>query len=331
MGYVPEWARGNHAKKTVEEKPGIVSKPIFHSENQQHSQGKQTPFTRHYADGSEGGVDSNEDALKQEGLRLSANEGRGGLGGFIDRITAGNIDDPKSEAYNKYGAGRAKREQNLGSGASTPKPKFNEISSGAGSEPSAKAFPTDAAGDDSESRQRRANMGEPAKSQMYTAQPGEGVASQVKPVTSAPRSVAKQPAPAKMASQELPLKDNDAAAARRGSQSFQLQSDTEMLARRQEGVGYKGAPSKPEAPKPSSTQVTERAGRGMYSRDMTDAEKADAAKPKYKPNTENTFLTKERQDAADKSMGKAYGSMGDGLRNFFKSSGGSGGRGRGNS
>lgn len=53
-----------------------------------------------YADG--GMID--EAALKAEGLRSSAGE----KVGLLERIRMGNIDQPGSEAYNRFGAGRAK-------------------------------------------------------------------------------------------------------------------------------------------------------------------------------------------------------------------------------
>ena len=56
-----------------------------------------------YADGGE------VEALKQEGLAASANDQPVSL---WKRLTQGNIDDPKSEAYSAYGAGRGQAERN---------------------------------------------------------------------------------------------------------------------------------------------------------------------------------------------------------------------------
>jgi hypothetical protein len=60
-----------------------------------------------FADGTDGEVDVEQ--LKQEGLAASAKDAPVG---FWKRLTQGNIDDPKSEAYQEYGAGRGQRERN---------------------------------------------------------------------------------------------------------------------------------------------------------------------------------------------------------------------------
>ena len=57
-------------------------------------------MVRGYADGGE--VD--ESALKAEGMKQSAGESVG----FFKRLSMGNIDQEGSEAYNQFGAGRAK-------------------------------------------------------------------------------------------------------------------------------------------------------------------------------------------------------------------------------
>lgn len=59
---------------------------------------------RHFADGGE--VDA-EAADKAEGLRLSKDE----KVGLWERLKAGNIDEKGSEAYNRWGAGRAQAER----------------------------------------------------------------------------------------------------------------------------------------------------------------------------------------------------------------------------
>lgn len=53
------------------------------------------------------GGDVSEARDKEEGLKASANE----KVGFFERLRMGNIDDPKSEAYNRFGAGRAKADR----------------------------------------------------------------------------------------------------------------------------------------------------------------------------------------------------------------------------
>lgn len=53
-----------------------------------------------FADGGE----VSEEALKAEGMKASEGE----KVGFFERLKMGNIDDPESEAYRRFGAGRAK-------------------------------------------------------------------------------------------------------------------------------------------------------------------------------------------------------------------------------
>jgi hypothetical protein len=62
---------------------------------------------KRYDDGGEvmGSMDSKEAADKQRGLELSNKEGPVG---FFERIRMGNIDDPSSEAYKRFGAGRGR-------------------------------------------------------------------------------------------------------------------------------------------------------------------------------------------------------------------------------
>ena len=58
--------------------------------------------------GTEYSIDPEEAALKAQGRKLSKGQtsGMGGLG----RLLQGNIDNPESEAYAKYGAGKPKAE-----------------------------------------------------------------------------------------------------------------------------------------------------------------------------------------------------------------------------
>lgn len=102
-GKVPEWARQDMRKSAGYGcKPGIkqMGSP-FHGAK---------PQVRHYADGSEGGVKADDEAtLKSEGLKAS----EGDKVGFFERLRMGNIDDPNSEAYRRFGAGRGKTERDF--------------------------------------------------------------------------------------------------------------------------------------------------------------------------------------------------------------------------
>jgi len=53
----------------------------------------------------EGGGEVEESAAKQRGLDISNKEKPVG---FFERIRMGNIDDPSSEAYKRFGAGRGR-------------------------------------------------------------------------------------------------------------------------------------------------------------------------------------------------------------------------------
>lgn len=105
-GKVPEWARQDMRKSAGYGcTPGVkqMGNP-FHGAKQ----------VRHYADGSEGGVKADDEAtLKQEGLDISNKEAEGrstweNMKAGFGRLFEGNIDDPNSKAYQKYGAGRGK-------------------------------------------------------------------------------------------------------------------------------------------------------------------------------------------------------------------------------
>ena len=63
-----------------------------------------------------------ETELKQRGLELSKDD----KVGFLERVKMGNIDDPSSEAYRRFGAGRAKMDIE----AKTPVPKMGSDYSG---------------------------------------------------------------------------------------------------------------------------------------------------------------------------------------------------------
>jgi hypothetical protein len=114
----PEWMNQSFAKsapKTQSKQINGVKDcgPLFHKQK-----------VAHYADGSEGGVFENignffkntfsgeaqarrdEEATK-EAITTANNKGSGDTG-FFDRIKAGNIDDSRSEAYYRWGAGKDK-------------------------------------------------------------------------------------------------------------------------------------------------------------------------------------------------------------------------------
>lgn len=63
-----------------------------------------------------------EEDYKKEGLASS----KGEKVGFLERLRMGNIDDPKSEAYYKFGAGRAKMAEE----SKTPVPEMSSDYSG---------------------------------------------------------------------------------------------------------------------------------------------------------------------------------------------------------
>lgn len=85
----PDWLRAN-MKKSGSTNAGPKTQPNIRDTG--------SPFhkVKGYADGGE------VEAMKQEGLKASAGE----KVGFFERLRAGNIDDPNSEAYRRFGAGR---------------------------------------------------------------------------------------------------------------------------------------------------------------------------------------------------------------------------------
>lgn len=103
-GTVPDWVRQSMRKGAADTCDYGVKEngSLFHS----------TPTTRdstrnavRMADG--GSVSEAE--MKQRGLESSKDE----KVGFLDRLRMGNIDDPNSEAYKRFGAGRAKMDAEL--------------------------------------------------------------------------------------------------------------------------------------------------------------------------------------------------------------------------
>lgn len=116
MGYSPDWQKQNYAKGSstpkITQKGNIVRNELFHN----------APSRLGLADGG----DVTEEQLKKEGLAASNTERearRQDMSGFdrvVDgfkslgrRFTEGNIDDPNSEAYMKYGAGRGRMERGM--------------------------------------------------------------------------------------------------------------------------------------------------------------------------------------------------------------------------
>lgn len=115
MGYSPDWQKQNYAKGNstpkITQKGNIVRNELFHN----------APSRLGLADG--GDV---TEQLKREGLEASNREreaeraNMSGLEKFVDgfkrlgtRLKEGNIDQPGSAAYNKYGAGRGMMERDM--------------------------------------------------------------------------------------------------------------------------------------------------------------------------------------------------------------------------
>ena len=127
-GYVPEWLRASHKKSGASKiEHGKREMPNFHSGQGQHpltQEMKSDPHTSaaYFANGGivrmADGRDPTEAELKQMGLDASNAEREGagrpgiveGFKNLIGRFKEGNIDDPNSLAYERYGAGRGRRE-----------------------------------------------------------------------------------------------------------------------------------------------------------------------------------------------------------------------------
>jgi hypothetical protein len=108
------WQNQNMKKSGTVAGPSSMNSKItgnsFHCGNAKVSK----PTVRNYADG---GMVESEAADKATGLKASAGESVG----FFERLRMGNIDDPKSEAYNRFGAGRAKADRDMESEAAAMK------------------------------------------------------------------------------------------------------------------------------------------------------------------------------------------------------------------
>lgn len=119
-GYVPDWLRDSHKKSgTSKVEHGKKELPGFHSNQKDHPLTQDARSAPHTSAAylADGGMPS-EEKLKEMGLEASNREreagGRPGIvEGFknlIGRFKEGNIDDPNSLAYERYGAGRGRRE-----------------------------------------------------------------------------------------------------------------------------------------------------------------------------------------------------------------------------
>jgi hypothetical protein len=116
MGYSPDWQKQNYSKGNstprITQKGNIVRNELFHN----------APSRLGLADGG----DVTEEQLKKEGLAASNTEREArrqemsgfdrvvdGFKAFGRRMKEGSIDDPNSEAYMKYGAGRGRMERGM--------------------------------------------------------------------------------------------------------------------------------------------------------------------------------------------------------------------------
>lgn len=108
------WQSQNMKKSGVVAGPSSMNSKItgnsFHSGSAKIAK----PTVRNYADG---GMVESEASDKAAGLNASAGEDVG----FFKRLTMGNIDDPTSEAYARFGAGRAKADRDMESEAAAMK------------------------------------------------------------------------------------------------------------------------------------------------------------------------------------------------------------------
>jgi hypothetical protein len=109
MGFVPDWNRQN-MKKTGASGPTTTPSrkdcgPLFHSAPAPQSKSMAKPLR--LADGD------TEESYKARGLEASKDE----KVGFFERMRMGNIDQPGSEAYNRFGAGRGRMDSEAASEA----------------------------------------------------------------------------------------------------------------------------------------------------------------------------------------------------------------------
>ena len=298
MGYIPDWQRQSAAKNQPQAqtksptKFGVVSKPIFHAEKALHSQGTQTPFTRHYADG--GDVEYNE---TDKGL----------LGGEIKYRT----DDQGRKFVQTKDPMSGRAGENRYYSADDVKEGFKSLFSSKSKPTETLSSPTTSGTD---AKEKAANMGSPEKTSMQSSSdsastgPFSNVEAAVKSATtpsvgggttsttdystktrsnSASKSVSK-PAGRKDISgsdaMSFPLKSDSSESS---SQSFPVDKSV--------GVANADRPSKPypSDAKPAAEKSVSRTRAGTV---IKDDEPSASVIPK------NTFLTRQRMDDADRAM-----------------------------
>lgn len=132
-----------------------------------------------YADGGE----VSEATLKQEGLAASKGESVG----LWDRIKAGNIDDPNSEAYKRFGAGRGAAEREMDSAIKS----FDNTRSVSGDDTANKAQ----AKADMNAKYPDTEFGDLDKAQKDASARASAPAAAPKPVSKAPAPKPAAPAP----------------------------------------------------------------------------------------------------------------------------------------
>lgn len=121
MGYVPEWQRANQ-NKTSTSKPqqGVRSVELFHNAPDRNSNGKQSLFTRHYADGGDVELNVNGDQIGQ----YSGNDD-------IVKYRMNQIDAQGNDLRIPAGAKTTQSQMNVqdmeGSSASDSTPRFNAV------------------------------------------------------------------------------------------------------------------------------------------------------------------------------------------------------------
>ncbi len=125
------------------------------------------------------GGDVSEALDKEAGLKASANE----KVGFFERLKMGNIDDPKSEAYNRFGAGRAKADRD----EQSRKDEYAALNAAASKKEEPRAnldLPSDdaRAGMDFSNPMGDGNFNEPGSGSVEAAKPAKSQARPVKSV-----------------------------------------------------------------------------------------------------------------------------------------------------
>jgi hypothetical protein len=137
--------------------------------------------TRKFRKFSEGG----EAADKEEGLKASKDE----KVGFLERMRMGNIDDEKSEAYRRFGAGRAKADRDEKNEAAAMKAVDLSRASAAKKEDEEEPKPSKAMRDRAEEQEKKQDSGDASVAEMYQGARKEPVKSQ----SSAPTKVLTKP------------------------------------------------------------------------------------------------------------------------------------------